>query len=497
MVEGRTGRRQPRGSVLTMNSEPAPSPSRLSLPPPNETGAARVGRYELLLELASGGMATVFVGRQRGAGGFERLVAVKRMHPHIGAVPELAESFLDEARIASQIHHPNVVSVLDVHEDDGERLLVMDYIDGTTLSTLVKGARKFDRRLPVGVAVHIVIEALRGLHAAHELRSITGDPLDVVHRDATPQNILLGADGGVRLTDFGIAKAAQRTVQTTTGNVKGKFRYMAPEQAMGKELDRRVDLFAMGAVLWELLTGKRFLAGSSDAEIIHNLVMGKFLPPHEVEPSVPVALSNLVMKALAELPEERWSTADLFADVLENWAREANQEVTPAELAELVNELCGNEISGRRKALREVIAGQRPPVNLTHAPKPIHNVTSEPGLGSNSALSVAGGLVSQETPALEVRPPLRRNPPVALIGVGAVALLAAGVIAVATKTSQEKSASAATAPSASMMATATVEPPPVEARVSVALSTEALFSWLVLVATAMTPAASRATAPTP
>ncbi len=447
-------------------------PPRVSLPPPAELGAPRVGRYELLIELASGGMATVFVGRQRGAAGFERLVAIKRMHPHIGAISELADSFLDEARIASQIHHPNVVSVLDVHEDDGERLLVMDYIDGTTLSALVKAARRSERRLPYPVAVHIVIQSLRGLHAAHELRTITGEPLNVIHRDATPQNILVGADGAVRLTDFGIAKASQRTVATTTGNVKGKFRYMAPEQAMGKALDRRVDVFAMGAVLWELLTGKRFLAGSSDAEIIHNLIMGGFLPPHEVEPSVPPQLSNLTMKALGEDPNDRWSTAELFADVLEGWARDAQETVTSAEVAQLVEELCGDDISKRRKGLREVIAGQRPPVNLAHN-KPAAQPT-EPGLGSNSALSVAGGLVSQETPAIEPRPPLRRQPPVALIGGLAVALLVAGVFAVASKNASKPATPTSETPSA-----VPSSPPPAptttavaEPRVTVTLSTE-------------------------
>jgi serine/threonine-protein kinase len=327
-------------------------------------GAARVGRYELLMQLASGGMATVFIGRQRGAGGFERLVAIKRMHPHIGADPEMAASFMDEARIASLIHHPNVVSVNDVHDEDGERLLVMDYVDGTSLAALMKEARKREMRLPRPVALRIVMEALRGLHAAHEQRSMTGEPLNVVHRDATPHNILLGIDGSVRLTDFGIAKAAERQAHTSAGQVKGKFRYMSPEQAMGTPLDRRVDIFAVGIILWELLSGRRFFQGSSDVEILRELAMGQFANLHETDPSVPTDLSNVVMRAITERPEDRWPTAEIFANAVESWARANAKNATPVEVTAVVTELCSTEILERRESLMQVLDGRRPPVNL-------------------------------------------------------------------------------------------------------------------------------------
>jgi serine/threonine protein kinase len=276
----------------------------------------------------------------------------------------MAASFMDEARIASQIHHPNVVSVNDVHDEDGERLLVMDYIDGTSLASLMKEARKREMRLPRPVALRMVIELLRGLHAAHELRSINGQLLGVVHRDATPHNILLGVDGSVKLTDFGIAKAAERQAHTSAGQVKGKFRYMSPEQAMGTPLDRRVDIFAMGIVLWELLSGKRFFQGSTDVEILRELAMGQFANLHETDPSVPADLSNVVMRALTERPEDRWPTAEIFANAVEAWARANAKGATPVEVAAVVGEFCGTQILERREALMQVINGQRPPASL-------------------------------------------------------------------------------------------------------------------------------------
>ncbi len=334
--------------------------------PPAETSAkprvAHVGRYELLLEIAAGGMATVYIGRLRGAAGFERLVAIKRMHPHVGSVPELAASFMDEAKLASLIRHPNVVSVHDVHEADGEHLLVMDFVDGTSLAALMKGAATRRSKLPRPVALKIVIDALHGLHAAHEQRTMDGRELSIVHRDATPHNILVGQDGQVRLTDFGIAKANERSVTTATGLAKGKFRYMAPEQARGGELDRRVDVFAMGIVIWELLTGRRMFRQSSDAEVLLAVTAGDFKPPSEFDPTVPPELDAIVMRALAPNREERWPTAISLADSLEAWAGNNSGLTTTMEVAQVVSDLCGEDLAERQKAIADVIAGRRAPV---------------------------------------------------------------------------------------------------------------------------------------
>lgn len=326
--------------------------------------AGHVGRYELLLEIASGGMATVYVGRQRGAGGFQRLVAIKRMHPHIGSVTELAAAFMDEARIASLIRHPNVVNVHDVHDAEGEHLLVMDYVDGASLANVMRAARRRNERLSRPAVIRILIDALRGLHAAHELTTFEGVPLGVVHRDATPHNILLGNDGAVKITDFGIAKAAERSVHTATGLAKGKFRYMAPEQARGGAIDRRVDVFAMGIVAWELFIGERLFQAEADAQVLLEITEGNFRRPTSVDKTFPQELDRIVMKALATSANDRHPTAESFADALEAWAKLNSELVSNAEIARLVHEFCGAPIVERRRAVAAVLAGTRQPPNF-------------------------------------------------------------------------------------------------------------------------------------
>ncbi len=352
--------------------------SDIELPQRGETnspGGAYVGRYELLVELASGGMATVYVGRQRGAAGFERLVAIKRMHRHISAVPELAASFMDEARIASLIRHPNVVNVHDVHEADGEHLLVMDYIDGTSLAHVMRAARKRKTGVPRPAALRILMDALYGLHAAHEQENLEGRPLGVVHRDATPHNILLGTDGTARLTDFGIAKAAERTVHTATGMAKGKFRYMAPEQARGGALDRRVDVFAIGIVCWELLTGERLFKGDSDAQVLLAISGGDYTPPSRIDSSISPELEQIVMRALSVDPNDRWPTAKAFAEALEGYVRGSGDLCSPSDVARIVDEFCGAEIRQRRQLISEVLSGKRPPV-MSVAERPAGHVAT-------------------------------------------------------------------------------------------------------------------------
>jgi serine/threonine protein kinase/predicted ATPase/Tfp pilus assembly protein PilF len=339
-------------------AEGPPPPSR-ELTPSAAKSHGDLGRYELLLELAAGGMATVYVGRQRGAGGFERLVAIKRMHRHLTSLPEFTSAFLNEARIASMIRHPNVVSVHDVHEARGEHLLVMEYVDGTSLARLMQLANEHERTFPRDAAVYIVAQALRGLHAAHELTDIDGTPLGVVHRDATPHNILVGSDGSVRITDFGIAKVRQQAAHTRDGTAKGKVRYMAPEQARGEDLDRRADVFALGVVAWELLTGKRLLEGDSDLSILAELRSARFDPPSRESPSIDADLDALVMKALAPNRDARFSTALAFAQALEHWSAARQLFAREPEVSALVDELCGAELAQRRQSISEALANTR------------------------------------------------------------------------------------------------------------------------------------------
>jgi serine/threonine-protein kinase len=226
----------------------------------------RLGNYEPLLELASGGMATVYIARQLGAAGFERIVVVKRVHRHLLGNREFYDMFRDEARVASIIKHPNVVPVIDVVEvqqPERELFLVMDYVESSSLATLRKAAHEDKSRIPVPILARILYDVLMGLHAAHTAIDMQGRPLGVVHRDVSPQNVIVGVDGSTRLIDFGVAKASHRLTETKSGSVKGKYSYMAPEQARGLEVDRRTDIFAAGIMLHECLTAKRLFRGEN------------------------------------------------------------------------------------------------------------------------------------------------------------------------------------------------------------------------------------------
>ena len=226
-----------------------------------------IGRYAIHDEIAAGGMASVFLGRMRGERGFCRTVAIKRLHPQLARDPDFVSMFLDEARLAARIQHRNVVAPLDVVTvDDRELLLVMEYIHGEALSRLIGSCRRSGTRIPAAIAVGVVTGVLHGLHAAHEAKSETGRPLDIVHRDVSPQNIMVGVDGVARVLDFGIAKASLRADITQAGVAKGKLSYMSPEQIRCEPLDRRSDVFAAAVVLWEMLALMRLFQGDDKAQ---------------------------------------------------------------------------------------------------------------------------------------------------------------------------------------------------------------------------------------
>jgi len=273
-----------------------------------------VGRYAIFDEIASGGMATVFLGRLMGAGGFARTIAIKRLHPQFAKDPEFVAMFLDEARLAARIRHPNVVPTLDVVASKGELFLVMEYVRGEVLSRLARAQKARNEPVPVSIVVRVMSDALQGLHAAHEARDERGVSLQIVHRDVTPQNILVGADGVGRLLDFGVAKAAGRAHTTREGQIKGKLAYMAPEQLTGTGVSRQTDVYAASVVLWEMLAGERLFAGGSETDVIAKLLKRDIRPPSELAQGIPPALDAVVMRGLAHDPEERFPTArDLCA----------------------------------------------------------------------------------------------------------------------------------------------------------------------------------------
>jgi eukaryotic-like serine/threonine-protein kinase len=276
-----------------------------------------LGRYALYEKIASGGMASVHIGRLLGPVGFARTVAIKRMHPQFAEDPEFVSMFLDEARLAARIRHPNVVPTLDVVAMAGELFLVMDYVPGEMLSRLVKGATARGERIPPEIVVTMMVGVLHGLHAAHEAKNDQGEPLGIVHRDVSPQNILVGTDGVSRVLDFGVAKAVGRLQTTREGQLKGKLAYMAPEQ-LGGTVTRATDVYAASVVLWEALTGKRLFQGDNEGHVFALVQRGCDEPPSHHATGVPPGLDAVTMRGLSVDPARRFATARDMALALEN-----------------------------------------------------------------------------------------------------------------------------------------------------------------------------------
>jgi len=294
------------------------SPPDACAPLPPEARLVKVaGRYSIYGEIAAGGMATVHYGRLRGAAGFARIVALKRLHPHYAKDPNFVAMFTDEARLAARIRHPNVVPTLDVVSEDGELFLVMEYVHGETLGRLIARTRRVGGWVPPGVAAAIVHGALQGLHAAHEATSERGEPLHIVHRDVSPQNVLVGADGAARVLDFGIAKAAGRAHTTQDGAVKGKIGYMPPEQLYGERLDRRTDVYAAGIVLWETLVGERLFAGDGGEPALAQALRAPVEAPSRRVAGISPDLDEVVLRAVERDSSARFSTALEMARALE------------------------------------------------------------------------------------------------------------------------------------------------------------------------------------
>lgn len=279
---------------------------------------AAIGRYIISEAIAAGGMATVHLGRLVGPVGFSQTVAIKRLHRHLAHNHEFTTMFLDEARVAARIHHPNVVSTLDVVVDDGELAIVMDYVRGESLSRLGPVGR-------LDLVSSIICDVLRGLHAAHTAVDERGDPLSVIHRDVSPHNILVGVDGTARVADFGVAKAVVRLQVTREGQLKGKLSYMAPEQLGGRSIDHRADIYSTAVVLWELVAGRRLFEGSDDRAVLHTVLHGEIPALRELRNDIPPDLDAIIMKGLARDPSGRFESAVAMAAALEDCIRPASR----------------------------------------------------------------------------------------------------------------------------------------------------------------------------
>ncbi|MEZ4226943.1 MAG: protein kinase [Polyangiaceae bacterium] len=310
----------------------------------------RVGRYLLHGEIASGGMARVYLASLEGSAGFARRVAVKRLHGHLAAEPEWVAMFIDEARLAGRIHHPNVVATLDAISEAGELMLVMEYVHGETLARLQRAGGW--HKVPPHIACAIMVGVLRGLHAAHETRDETGRLLRLVHRDVSPQNVLVGVDGVPRLSDFGVAKAEARLQSTQDGQLKGKLGYMSPEQILGKDVDRRSDIFAASVVLWEMLAGRRLFTGEASGGVLMAAVSAAVHPPSAFNSEVTPALDAVVLQGLSKIVEQRFDTAEAMAQALS----EVQSTAEVDEVGRWVEERAANTLRTREQLLSAMSA---------------------------------------------------------------------------------------------------------------------------------------------
>ena len=319
----------------------------------------RLGKYEILALLALGGTAEIYLARIGGAAGFEKYVVVKCLHDHLADDPEFVKMFLDEARLAAHLDHSNIVQTMELGEHENRYYMVMEFLAGLSLAMIVRrvGERMPGGRMPVPLSLNLLAQSCAGLHYAHE-RVVNGRSLHIVHRDISPQNLVVSFEGVVKVVDFGIAKAEMRETKTRSGTIKGKFAYMSPEQCVATNVDRRTDVFALGVIAWELLTGKRLFKKNSPYETYQAVIDCKVDPPskhnHELDPAV----DAIVMKAIAKEKENRYATAEAFGDALLGYLHHRGKGSGPGEVGRFFDTSFAQEIDEHGARMRELISGQ-------------------------------------------------------------------------------------------------------------------------------------------
>jgi len=408
----------------------------MSLAPPGSSPLApgyKLDRYELICPIAEGGMASVWIGRQVGKHGFQKLVAIKTILPKYAAEERFQTMFVDEARIASRIEHLNVTQILDAGEQHDVTYLVMEYIDGDALSRLHRAAKKKGTMIPPGIVLRVMADVCGGLHAAHELHGSDGQLLGVVHRDVSPQNVLVSTKGVAKLIDFGIAKARDRIAgDTNTETLKGKVQYMAPEQALGRPIDRRADVWAVGAVIFHLLCGKPPFEAENEIQTLFVLSSGR--PPPPMRADVHPAVALVVRKALSHAPGARYATAFEMQQALEDAIVRAGLVTTSASIAAYLADNTGDRSEKRKEAISlglkaaedrekyaeimrsntEHNAGTPEPRSAPSAPG-IQEINAEPD--SSPASSSVPSVMTGTSAALTIEPaPRSRGLRLALVG---------------------------------------------------------------------------------
>lgn len=322
----------------------------------------QIGRYKFVDRLAVGGMAEVFVAIAEGSEGFERPVVVKRLLPHLAALPRFRQMFVDEARIMLSLQHGNIVQILDMGRLDGVPFLALEYVDGRDLRTVLERARQQGTVLRPELMAFVVAEVCRGLDYAHRKRDEQGRPLHIVHRDINPANIFISYEGAVKVGDFGLAKARDNLEQSEAGVIKGKLSYLSPEQAEGLPIDLRSDLFSLGTTLYEATTGQRPFAGDSDVEIVMRVREGRFLRPTQIDPTFPPALEAIILRALRRDPRDRPATAAVMGEDLQRYLQGAPNRTGDRQLAHFLEELLGHERRSQSALIRLPPATTLPPV---------------------------------------------------------------------------------------------------------------------------------------
>ncbi len=342
MVQGRPPTQEPsfQGSDLSSASSDA------------AYGTYFLGRYRVVDEIGVGGMASVHLARMDGAGGFQKWVAIKRIHPHLIEDEQFIHMFLDEARIAARISHPNVAQVFDLGVHENTYWIAMEYLHGEPLREVMRFNEEKGFATNPDLAARIIADAAEGLHAAHELRGKDGEPLNLVHRDVSPHNLFLTYEGMVKVVDFGIAKVSGRLSSTRAGTLKGKLAYMSPEQVRGSTIDRRTDIFALGVVLWEMTTGQRLFRMDSDLETLEKVQACVVPPPSTVRPDFPAELESVIMRALQKRREVRFQTARELSRALQQYLMRIGQFVGPEEVSVYVTTIFGDRIRKREAHLR-------------------------------------------------------------------------------------------------------------------------------------------------
>jgi len=382
----------------------------------------RLGRYQILCPLASGGMASVYAARVLGEGAFQKPVALKLMLPHLARDEKFVAMFMDEAALAAQIQSPHVIATHDLGRDGADTLyMALELVLGCTLRELGDAAEGTPGGVPLDVALTLLVQAARGLDDAHRARSATGEALDLVHRDISPHNVLVGLDGRARISDFGIARAVARTSQTETGELKGKLAYFSPEQLRGVPLDQRSDVFALGVVAWELLAGKRLFEADNPLLLADRIANAPIRHLDTVRRDLPPGVAGAVAAALVRDPEKRLASAGLLADrLVAAMAAGGNTPASPARVGEVVRRLGGERLSLLEKRIttlfRELPLPQSADTSGAHRAQPAAPAALTNPLTAASATTGSGVVVVRSGPS-----------PLVLAGLGVlIALGAAG-----------------------------------------------------------------------